>query len=460
MSLRVKLLKWLVVPLVAVNLAGAAAVYWLAWIPAQTAFDQSLADAAWALVPHVQESGDSVELRLSQQAEQVLRVDHFDETYLVVRDIEGRTIAGDRDFPTLHVPARDNTWEAYLSEMRGEDVRVISLRTQVGGETVLIGVAETRVKRFQFKLRILLSLVLLELLLIILIPAVIWLALDRGLLPLREMQENLESRKPDDLSALQVTNAPSELVPFIRAINALLSRVQSSARAKQDFLANVAHQLRTPLAGFKAQLEWLQAQHKNEPETAHSVSLMMASTERMVRQANQLLALARSEPGGFERERLERLSLDQLVSESVQHFVEAAQKKNIDIGFHLAPTFVNGDRFLWRDMVDNRVDNAIRYSPRGGAGTVSCSQSEGQGVLKVEEDGAGIPESEKDKIFSRFYRLDRSQPGSGLGLAIVRDIAEDHDAVIEVRTGSHGRGTVFIVRFPGASERAVGRIVG
>ncbi len=112
MSLRVKLLKWLVVPLVAVNLAGAAAVYWLAWIPAQTAFDQSLADAAWALVPHVQESGDSVELRLSQQAEQVLRVDHFDETYLVVRDIEGRTIAGDRDFPTLHVPARDNTWEA------------------------------------------------------------------------------------------------------------------------------------------------------------------------------------------------------------------------------------------------------------------------------------------------------------------------------------------------------------
>lgn len=448
MSLRVKLLKWLVIPLVAVNLAGAAAVYWLAWIPAQTAFDQSLADAAWALVPHVQDTGDSVELRLSQQAEQVLRVDHFDETYLVVRDIDGRTIAGDRDFPALHIPARDNTWEAYLSEMRGEDVRVISLRTKVGGETVLIGVAETRVKRFQFKLRILLSLLLLELLLIVLIPAVIWLALNRGLLPLREMQQNLENRKSDDLSALQATNAPVELVPFIRAINELLSRVQSSARAKQDFLANVAHQLRTPLAGFKAQLEWLQAQHKTDPDTSASVSLMMSSTERMVRQANQLLVLARSEPGGFERERLEHLSLDALVSESVQHFVEEALKKNIDIGFHLQPTFVNGDRFLLRDMVDNLVDNAVRYSPQGGAVTVSCSQIEGYGVLKVEDDGAGIPESEKDKIFSRFYRLDKSQPGSGLGLAIVRDIAKDHDAAIEVRSGSHGRGTVFIVRFP------------
>ncbi|MFM8467570.1 MAG: sensor histidine kinase [Oxalobacteraceae bacterium] len=448
MSLRVKLLKWLVVPLVAVNLAGAAAVYWLAWIPAQTAFDQSLADAAWALVPHVQDTGDSVELRLSQQAEQVLRVDHFDQTYLVVRDIDGRTIAGDRDFPSLHVPARDNTWEAYLSEMRGEDVRVISLRTQVGGETVLIGVAETRVKRFQFKLRILLSLVLLELLLVILIPAVIWMALNRGLLPLREMQENLESRKSDDLSALQIANAPVELVPFIRAINDLLSRVQSSARAKQDFLANVAHQLRTPLAGFKAQLEWLQAQNTSHPDISDSVALMMASTERMVRQANQLLVLARSEPGGFERERLERLSLDQLVSESVQHFVEEAQKKSIDIGFHLQPTFVNGDRFLLRDMIDNLIDNAVRYSPQGGAVTVSCAQIEGQGVLKVKDDGPGIPESEKEKIFSRFYRLDKSQPGSGLGLAIVRDIAKDHEAAIETRSGSHGRGTVFIVRFP------------
>lgn len=99
-------------------------------------------------------------------------------------------------------------------------------------------------------------------------------------------------------------------------------------------------------------------------------------------------------------------------------------------------------------MVDNLVDNAIRYSPEGGAVTVSCVQDSESGVLKVEDDGPGIPDTEKEKIFSRFYRLDQSQPGSGLGLAIVRDIVMDHDAAIEVRSGANGRGTVFTIRFP------------
>lgn len=448
MSLRGKLLRWLVIPLMAVNLAGATAIYWLAWLPAQTALDQSLADAAWALVPHVQEAGNSVELQLSQQAEQVLRVDHFDSIFFVVRDMRGKTIAGDLDFPVLRAPDQANTWVAYLSTMRGEDIRAISLRTTVAGEPILIGVAETRVKRLQFKLRILLSLVVLELLLLLLIPVVVWVALNKGLLPLRELQQNLEFRKPDDLSELPIDQSPREVVPFIRAINALLERVQDSARAKQDFLANAAHQLRTPLAGFKAQLEWLQAHHRDDPETAQSTAMMMSSTERMARQANQLLALARSEPGDFIRGRLERISLDELVSESVQHFVEQAEKKSIDIGFDLQPTYIKGERFLLRDLIDNLVDNAIRYSPEGSVVTISCVQDVGYGLLKVEDDGPGIADTEKEKIFSRFYRLDQSQPGSGLGLAIVRDIVKDHDAVIEVRSGANGRGTVFTIRFP------------
>jgi two-component system sensor histidine kinase TctE len=168
----------------------------------------------------------------------------------------------------------------------------------------------------------------------------------------------------------------------------------------------------------------------------------------MARQANQLLALARSEPGDFERNRLERLSLDELVAESVQNFVDQATKKTIDIGFDLRPTYVKGDRFLLRDLIDNLVDNAIRYSPEGSVVTVSCIQDYGFGVLTVEDDGPGIPDTEKEKIFSRFYRLDQSQPGSGLGLAIVRDIVKDHDALIEVRSGENGRGTVFTIRFP------------
>lgn len=448
MSLRARLLKWLVIPLVVMNLLAAGTAYWLAWIPAQSALDQSLADAAWALVPHVEESGDSVELKLSKQAEQVLRVDHFDEVFFVVRDMEGKTIAGDADFPELRIPEQMNVYVAWPARMRGEDVRAITLQTEVDGEPILIGVAETRIKRQQARLRILWSLLAIELLLLILIPTVIWMVIDKGFLPLQAIRDELARRRADDLSPLPIRDAPQEIAPFIIAMNDLLRRAQDSARAKQDFLANVAHQLRTPLAGFRAQLEWLQAQHRRDDETAQSIALMLASTDRMVRQANQLLALARSEPGGFERQRLDRVALDELVSASVQQFVQQALTKDIDIGFDLQPALVLGDRFLLRDLIDNLVDNAIRYTPAGGEVTVSCGVENGQGVLRVEDNGPGIPDSEKDKIFTRFYRLDQTQSGSGLGLAIVRDIATDHGAELQVGTGPGGRGTVFSVRFP------------
>ncbi len=339
MSLRLKLLRWLAIPLVIVNLVGALLSYWLAWIPTQTE-------------------------------------------------------------------------------------------------------------------RILWSLVVIDLLLVLLIPSLVWFGLRQGLQPLQAIREDLGLRRPDDLSPLPMQDAPAEIIPFIRAINSLLERAQGSARAKQDFLANVAHQLRTPLAGFKAQLEWMQLKQRNDPELSSSIELMMASTERMARQANQLLALARSEPGDFEKRRLERLSLDKLVADSVQQFVDEAAKKNIDIGFDLHPTEVAGDAFLLRDLIDNLVDNAIRYSPPGGTVTVSCEQSSDGGVLKVEDSGPGIPDSEKAKVFERFYRLDSGQPGSGLGLAIVRDIAIDHGARIDLQSSSGDSvmpvnpGAVFRVQFP------------
>ncbi len=454
MSLRTKLLKWLVIPLVAVNSVAAVSAYWLAWIPAQSALDQSLADAAWALVPHVQESGSSLELSLSQQAEQVLRVDHFDTVFFVVRDRFGRTIAGDIDFPELRRPDKMNVHLAYPAQMRGQDVRAITLLTVIAGEPITIGVAETRIKRQQIRMRIFWTLLGIELLLLVLIPAVVWLVVDKSFVPLKALRDDLTRRGPDDLSPLPVEGAPQEIAPFIRAINDLLRRAQDSAKAKQDFLANVAHQLRTPLAGFRAQLEWLRGHHRNDSETTQSTSMMLASTDRMVRQANQLLALARSEPGSVLRQRFEPVALERLVAESVQQFVRQALAKDIDIGFDLRPAQVHGDTFLLRDLIDNLVDNAIRYTPRGGVVTVSCGTEDGYAVLRVEDNGPGIPEADKDSIFNRFYRLDQTQSGSGLGLAIVRDIAIDHGAEIRVGAGAAGIGTVFRVVFPALQAEA------
>jgi two-component system sensor histidine kinase TctE len=339
--------------------------------------------------------------------------------------------------------------------MRGTDVRAITLSTLVNGEPILIGVAETRVKRQQLKLRIFWSLLVTELLLLLLVILVVRLVLGKGFQPLQEIQGELSARRPDDLSPLPLSSAPQEIAPFVRAINELLQRAQASGRAKQEFLANVAHQLRTPLAGFKTQLEWLREHRRDDTDTAQSVDLMLASTDRMVRQANQLLALARSDPGDFQPQRLGRISLDQLVSASVQQFVQQALKKNIDIGFNLQPTEVNGDSFLLRDLVDNLVDNAIRYTPPGGQVTVSCLQLDGRGVLRVEDNGPGIPDAEKAHVFERFYRLDQTQPGSGLGLAIVKDIAIDHHAQVTLSAGHAGLGTIVSVEFPQPKDPAV-----
>jgi two-component system, OmpR family, sensor histidine kinase TctE len=446
-SIRMSLLKWLVVPLLTVNIIGAGLTYWLAWIPAQIAFDQSLADAGWAMIPRMHESGAQVEIDLSKQAEQVLRVDHFDAIFLVVRDQQGKLLAGDADFPVLPEREELNDPTPYDGFVRGEPVRIMALKTMIGKQAVYIGVAETLRKRTHIRSVIFLALLLLEGVLAMALIAVIWLAISKGLLPLKKMKAELNARSRDDLSALDEKPVPLELSPVVKAINGLLDRVQLDAKAQQNFLANVAHQLRTPLAGFRTQLEWLLQKHADEPESAHSIVLMTSSTERMIRQTNQLLTLARAEPAKFEKERLRVVEMNQLVEGSIQHFVEEAHKKNIDLGFNLQPTRVMGDHFLLRDLIDNLIDNAIRYSPCNGTVTVSTLQGKDGGIFSVEDSGPGIAPSEQESIFERSHRLDDSVAGNGLGLAIVRDITKDHGARITVEPGTAG-GTIFSVHFP------------
>jgi two-component system sensor histidine kinase TctE len=318
----------------------------------------------------------------------------------------------------------------------------------IGSEPVAIGVAETLTKRRRIQSRILLTLLALEGVLVIASTAIVWFAVTEGLFPLQKMQGKLDARNPSDLSAVPDSDLPTELRPLVRAINGLLNRAQEDGKARQNFLANVAHQLRTPLAGVKTQLELLQQRYAGERETARSVNLMMSSTERMIRQTNQLLALARAEPSQFERKRLDIVELDKLMEESVQHFVQEADKKDIDLGFDLRPAKVMGDHFLLRDLIDNLVDNAIRYSPRGAAVTVRCFENGIGGRLVVEDCGPGVPLSDREKIFGRFYRRDDKVAGTGLGLAIVRDIAKDHDAELTLESGPEGKGTVFTVQFP------------
>jgi signal transduction histidine kinase len=358
-SIRLRLLKWLIVPVLLINLAGGALTYMLAWAPANA----------------VAAGGPQHDQRHDQQRDQV---------------------------------------------------RQATLR----------------------------ALVLLEVVLTAASAGLVWFSVSSALRPLQRLRSDLNARDGDDLTAIAAADVPYELEPVVSAFNGLLDKVSDGARARQDFLANVAHQLRTPLAGLKTQLEWLGARH-DEPETAHSVRLMLSATERMIRQTNQLLALARAEPQHFEKTRLEPVALDALVADAIQSFVELASLKSIDLGFDLRPVTISGDRFLLRDLIDNLVDNAIRYTPAGGAVTVSVkagSEAGGEGgeggLLTVEDNGPGIPPSRREQVFSRYVRLDDKTHGSGLGLAIVRDIAVVHGARITIADAGGGQGALFSVRFP------------
>jgi two-component system sensor histidine kinase TctE len=238
-SIRANLLKRMIAPLLLINLVGAGLTFWLAWAPTRTAWDQSLADAAWALIPRLRENAGVVTIDLPHQAEQVLRVDHFDSIFFVVRDAAGRTLAGDHDFPALAPLARVDEPQVYEGTMRGEPVRIVNLRAGVGTATVYIGAAETKRKRQESRGRIIAALLLIEILLTCVAVAIVWTAVRRGLLPLQRMQDDLNRRQVIDLAPLAVAGAPVELEPLIGALNGLLERTRAGATAQQTFLANI-----------------------------------------------------------------------------------------------------------------------------------------------------------------------------------------------------------------------------
>lgn len=451
-SIRVRLLTWLIGPILLLNLAGAALIYLLAWSPVQLAFDRGLLDAAAGLAARVGADGALV---LPAAAERALRnsgisansvasAARTDITYFAVRDRQRRLLAGDADLQA----GVDDGAALRDAVLRGVPVRVASELTEAGGTATVARSVAAR-GRDGATVRVL---VLLEALFTFVLAGLIWFAVTRGLLPLERLRADLDARDWADTAPVSARELPAELAPVVSAFDDLLARLQAGTRAQHEFLANVAHQLRTPLAGVKLQLEWLASRHREDADSVKSVRLMLLSNERMIRQTNQLLALARAEPSRFEKTRLEPLDLAAQVAASVQHFVDQAVARGIDLGFELASLWVNGDGFLLRDLVDNLIDNALRYTPAGGVVTVRCLEENDKGgavaVLEVEDSGPGIAAAERERVFSRFVRLAEHTSGSGLGLAIVRDIALAHGARVAVATARSGQGALFQVRFP------------
>jgi len=439
-SLRAHLLRMLLPPIAAALALGAVISYFPTIEPATQAYDQALVDVGLALGSHVRVLPTEYRFELPPAVEQVLRTDRFDRIYYRVMSPAGLEIAGD---PGLPAPPGDMI--AHDAVYNGAKVRVVSVLTPCGRSACTVLVAETMVKRERLARDLLLQSILPELLIAAATLLIVWFGVKRGLRPLARLSEEIKSRSAGDLRPIDAAGAPEETRPLVGALNGLLEEVAAASRKQQRFLADAAHQLRTPLAGLQAHAELALAQPLPEPSRAQ-VEQVHQATIRTGRLANQLLALARAEPGA--RSVNSPLDLKALVEGEADAWVHQALARDIDLGFELEAAPVEGDAFLLREALANLVHNALEYPPRGARVTVRTGKREGAAFVELEDDGPGIAPAERSRVLERFYRVPgTSGTGSGLGLAIVREIAASHGASVAIADSPSG-GCRVAITFP------------
>jgi two-component system sensor histidine kinase TctE len=433
-SLRAHLLRMLLPPIAALLAVGAVVAYYPSVEPATEAYDQKLVDIGIALGRHVRVTPTEYRFDLPPAVEEVLRADRFDTIYYRVISPGGLEIAGDPGLPLSPTDA-----PAYDAKYKDDDVRVVSVLTPCARSTCTVLVAETTLKRSQVARGILVSSLFPEILIAFATLIIVWFGVKRGLGPIARLSDEIKARSPRDLHPIDAGAAPEEMRPLLTALNGLLGEVASAAQNQQRFLANAAHQLRTPLAGLRAHTELALAQPMPEDCRMHLEQVHQA-TIRTARLANQLLALARAEPGGGRGTAPEEVNLKALVETEADAWLRQALAREVDLGFELEAAPVHGDAFLLREAMANLVHNAIEYSQRGGRVTVRTGSSGRRSFVEVEDDGPGIPPHERERVLERFYRVPGTPgTGSGLGLAIVREIAAGHGGDITLsENGSKG----------------------
>jgi two-component system sensor histidine kinase TctE len=422
-------------PIAALLVLGALVAYYPSIEPATTAYDQGLIDVGISLGTYIKAVEQGYRLELPVAVDQVLRRDSYDSVYYRVLGPAGEEIAGDEGLPgpPPEIDRRDG-FVSYDTDYKGQKVRAVALPARCGPASCSVLVAETTVKRRRMARDILFSSLLPEMMIAIATVLIVWFGVKRGLGPLAKLSDEIKARSPGDLRPIPAAGTPEETQPLVTALNGLLEEVAQASRNQQRFLANAAHQLRTPLAGLQAHTELALA--KPLPQEVRSeLEQVHQATIRTARLANQLLALARAEPGA--RGNAAELNLKTLAEGEADAWVHQALARDVDLGFELDWAPVQGDAFLLREALANLVHNALEYSHRGGHVTVRTGHRDGHSFLEVEDDGPGIPPQERERVLERFYRVPGTTgTGSGLGLAIVREIAAGHGASIAITEGA------------------------
>ena len=455
-TLRNQLLVWLAVPLLVLWSISSAVDFDIAKRFVNLAYDRALLEAALDIGRQVKLVDDQIYVDLPEVALQMLQSRESDRLYYLVIGPGNEYITGEPDLPAPSDASTDRV-RYYDEEFRGRLIRAVALRVPVqpgsARGAVMIHVAERITVRNNSARQLIFGMVLPQAVLILAATLAVWYGVGRGLRPLASLRREIESRSHLDLSALSEAKAPRELQPLIHAMNDLLTRLSAALAAQQRFIADAAHQLRTPLAGIKTQTE-LALRNTQSDEVQATLRQLRTATEQTTRLVNQLLSLARAEPGAKREYATELIDLSSLARESTTEWVPRAIERDIDLGFEgsEAAVTIDGNAFLLKEMLNNVLDNALRYTHRGGQVTVRVTPDTNRVRLSVEDTGLGIPESERERVFERFYRvLGTGTDGCGLGLAIVREIAQSHGADIRLDSGRNGVGTAVQISFPKAA---------
>lgn len=465
-SLFGEILDWMLAPLLLLWPMSIAITYLVAKSIANQPFDRALEDSVTVLTQQVHEVDGKIAARLPGSARDILRADDVDNVYFQVSGPRGEYVDGDRDLPAPADEERYPSGTVHFrnATMHGAQVRVayawVTLQplaegAEVDPRSALVQVAETLDKRAGLANEIIKGVILPQFIILPVILALVWFALSRGLSPLAELQERIRARRPDDLSPIDARQVPEEISPLVGSFNDMLARLEQTIDMQKRFIADAAHQMKTPLAGMRMQSE-LALRQVDAQEIHRSLEQLATSSESATRLVNQLLALARAEHQPHAGLAFEEVDLVSLARRTVQEWVPASFAGRIDLGFE-APTgalVIAANALMLHELLSNLIDNALRYTPPEGSVTVRVRRSEDDVLLEVEDTGPGIAPAERSRIFERFYRiLGSSATGSGLGLAIVREVAQQHNAEIDLfdnPRSNHKKfpGSLFRLTFP------------
>jgi two-component system sensor histidine kinase TctE len=431
-------------------IVGGIVDYRIAVSTTQKAYDNALASTAMATTVFLTVMDNKIQFTPSSRTAALLRVDGesaLDAALYRVAGPSNEYIAGSDDLPAALNGSAPGKVAFRDAVFHGEAVRLVSVRVPTAAGTSTITVAERRDRRERTQRVMLLGKLLVDFAEVDLTLLLIWFAVYYGLRPLAALRDTVESHALGDLPRFDEQEVPGELRPVVVAFNRVLELLHDAAAAQHRFVADAAHQMRTPVAGLLAQLELL-LQEPRAVEIGPQLGHLQGGIQQLSHSANQLLALARAEPVSAVNQKFEAIELKPMVSAMVERHLDRAYQTGIDLGAEALAARVLGDAWSLEDVLSNLIDNALKYTPSGGRVTVRCGYDDNHPYLEVEDDGPGIPESERQRVKERFYRRPGSAGlGCGLGLAIVEEIARTHQAVFSIGSGRNGRGARMLVRF-------------